>query len=252
MAGAAAASTAASSLVCAGLPPCHQSDPVPGSARLAPGRLPPSRPPPAPRGRRALPPAGCPGLRGGAALQQPDCLRRDRDSSDIAAPPPPAGGPANHDGSAPPPPPLQPIAAPAQPRPHLPAPAEFPGRPGSWQLAGAECCGRREALERTRRLSPLGDAAPSQRPRRAPRRGRLSVGLEFTVITRLQATGVLQKPWASPQKRNSKCEKEQPQGLRKLFSPGICHSVLLKTGCSSFQTTSLKSNLSIKVFATDQ
>ena len=69
-----------------------------------PGDGSPADPCPTPRSRRAPrtnPPrrlasprvSRLPGSRGGAALQQPDCLRRDRDSSDITAPPHSAGPP---------------------------------------------------------------------------------------------------------------------------------------------------------------
>lgn len=203
-----------------GLPPRHQSDPVPDSARLALGRLPPCRPPPAPCGRRALPPAGCPGLRGGAALQQPHCLRRDRDSSDIEAPPTPAGDRTNHDGSAPPPPPFQPIAAPAplgltSQRRRLSSLAARGA--GSLRAPSAAGRGRLPSTPATSaRWATLHRASD-----RAGLRGRgcLSVGLEFIVIARLPAAAVLQKPWVSPQKHISRGEKEQSQSLRKTILP---------------------------------
>nr|XP_044629094.1 formin-like protein 20 [Equus asinus] len=171
-------------------------------------------PPPPPLWFR--PPAGSPGPRGGAALQQPDCLRRAWDSSDIGAPPPSAGAPANHGGPVPPPPPRQPIAAPARPRPDLPAQTEFPGLPGEVAACGRRVPRKEEAVGRTRCLCPLGDAARSQPPPGVPRRGRLSVGLQFTTIQRLQAAACLQKL----QKRLSGGEERfgfQPWILGKLF-----------------------------------
>lgn len=211
--------------MCAGLPPRHRSDPAPGSARLALRKLQPCRPQPCDPWPRALPvtpspvrpPAGSPGPRGGAALQQPDCLRRAWDSSDIGAPPPSAGAPANHGGPVPPPPPRQPIAAPARPRPDLPAQTEFPGLPGEVAACGSRVPRKEEAVGRTRCLCPLGDAARSQPPPGVPRRGRLSVGLQFTTIQRLQAAACLQKL----QKRLSggESKKEREQSLRKTIFP---------------------------------
>lgn len=247
MAGAAAAATAASSLVCAGLPPRHRSDPAPGSARLALGRL--QRRRPVLRAPRALPatpsparpPAGCPGLRGGAALQQPDCLRRYRDSSDIVAPPPPAGAPANHGGPAPPPPPRRPIAASARPRPDLPAPAEFPRAAwGGGSLRTPRACGRRAAPGREGTYPPPLPAGRRCSERAAARRAEAGAPL-FRAGMYGDApppscrcfSEALGRSRNAFREVNIKRKASNPNAKSKPSSPGVCHGGLLEGGTAA-------------------